>query len=187
MPPVTMVCAQPLARATAAFSSVLTVPIIVTPSARAHWQATRPTPPAAAWYRIVSPPFSGKTWRNRYCAVMPFIISVDALRSPMPSGSGISTSAGITRTSAYAPCGPEQVADAVADPDVGDACAYRLDHADRVTAQPARQAARVAPGAEVDVDEVHRDVGVAHARLAGAGVADLDRFELAATSGPPVS
>jgi signal recognition particle GTPase len=33
---------------TAAFSSVLTVPIIVTPSARAHWQATRPTPPAAA-------------------------------------------------------------------------------------------------------------------------------------------
>ena len=31
-----------------AFSSVLTVPIIVTPRARAHWQAIRPTPPAAA-------------------------------------------------------------------------------------------------------------------------------------------
>ena len=27
--------------------------------ARAHWHATRPTPPAAAWYRMVSPPFSG--------------------------------------------------------------------------------------------------------------------------------
>ncbi len=54
-----MVCAQPWARAISAFSSVLTVPIIVTPSARAHWQAIRPTPPAAAWYRMVSPPFSG--------------------------------------------------------------------------------------------------------------------------------
>jgi len=31
---------------------------------------------------------------------MPFIIKVDALRSEIPSGSGISTSAGITRTSA---------------------------------------------------------------------------------------
>ncbi|MNL60994.1 hypothetical protein D3C87_1848600 [compost metagenome] len=56
---VTMVCVQPLALATAAFSSVLTVPIMVTPIARAHWQAMRPTPPAAAWYRIVSPPFNG--------------------------------------------------------------------------------------------------------------------------------
>ena len=59
MPPVTMVCAQPCARATSALLSVLTVPIIVTPIARAHWQAIRPTPPAAAWYRIVSPPLSG--------------------------------------------------------------------------------------------------------------------------------
>ena len=46
--PDTIVCVQPFARAISAFSSVLTVPIIVTPSARAHWQATRPTPPAAA-------------------------------------------------------------------------------------------------------------------------------------------
>ena len=98
-PPVTMTCAQPCARATSALASVLTVPIIVTPRARAHWQATRPTPPAAAWYRMVSPPCRGNTCRNRYCAVRPFIISVAALRSLMPSGSGISTSAGITRTS----------------------------------------------------------------------------------------
>jgi hypothetical protein len=48
---------------------------------------------------MVSPPLSGKTWRNRYCAVMPFIISVAAVRSDTPSGSGISTSAGIRRTS----------------------------------------------------------------------------------------
>jgi hypothetical protein len=33
------------------------VPIIVTPNARAHWHAIRPTPPAAAWNRIVSPGF----------------------------------------------------------------------------------------------------------------------------------
>ena len=104
----TIVCAQPFAFAISAFSSVLTVPIIVTPIARAHWQAIRPTPPAAAWYRIVSPPFSGKTWRNRYWTVMPFMISVAAVRSEMPSGSGISTSAGITRTSEYAPCGPSR-------------------------------------------------------------------------------
>jgi len=32
----------------AAGADVLTVPIIVTPMARAHWQAMRPTPPAAA-------------------------------------------------------------------------------------------------------------------------------------------
>ena len=49
MPPVTMVWAQPLARAICALASVLTVPIMVTPIARAHWQAIRPTPPAAAW------------------------------------------------------------------------------------------------------------------------------------------
>ena len=58
---VTIVCAQPFALAISAFSSELTTPIIVTPIARAHWQAIRPTPPAAAWYRIVSPPWSGKT------------------------------------------------------------------------------------------------------------------------------
>jgi hypothetical protein len=47
--PVTIVCVQPFAFAISAFSSVLTVPIIVTPIALAHWHAIRPTPPAAAW------------------------------------------------------------------------------------------------------------------------------------------
>ena len=44
-----MVCVQPCLRAVSAFASVLTVPIMVTPSAFAHWHAIRPTPPAAAW------------------------------------------------------------------------------------------------------------------------------------------
>ena len=33
---------------------------------------------------------------------------VEAVRSEMSTGSGISTSAGISRTSAYAPCGPSR-------------------------------------------------------------------------------
>ncbi len=37
------------------FRAELTVPIIVTPRWLAHWHAIRPTPPAAAWNRIVSP------------------------------------------------------------------------------------------------------------------------------------
>ena len=54
-----MVCAQPWSLAMAAFASEPAVPIMVTPRARAHWQAIRPTPPAAAWNRMVSPLFSG--------------------------------------------------------------------------------------------------------------------------------
>jgi hypothetical protein len=60
------------------------------------------------------------------------------------SGSGISTSAGITRTSEYAPCGPEQVADAVAGLEVGDAGPHRLDNADGVAAQAVGQRERIA-------------------------------------------
>ena len=44
--------------------------------------------------------------------------------------------------------------------------------------RPLGSGMRIAPGAEIDVDEVHRDIGVAHARLAGAGLADLDGLEL---------
>ena len=72
----------------------------------------------------------------------------------------------------------EQVADAIADLDVGYALADRLDHADGIRAEPVGQRHRVAAGAEVDVDEVHGDEGVAHARLAGPGLADVDSFEL---------
>ena len=72
----------------------------------------------------------------------------------------------------------EQVADAVAGLDVGDAGAHRLDDADGVGAEAVGQRQRIAAGAEIDVDEVDRHVGVAHARLAGPGLADLDRLEL---------
>src|SRR5258708_1269246 len=50
-----IVCAAPWSRASLAFSSELTVPIKLMPSARAHWQAMRPTPPAPACPRMVSP------------------------------------------------------------------------------------------------------------------------------------
>ena len=109
---------------------------------------------------------------------MPFIISVDAVRSDTPSGSGIST---LGRHHAHVGIGAlraEQVADAVAGLDVGDARADGLDHADGIGAQPVRQRQRIAAGAEVDVDEVDGDVAVAHARLARAGLADLDGLEL---------
>ena len=51
-----------------------TVPITVAPRCFAHWQTIRPTPPAAAWIRIVSPRFTGCVRRTRYQAVMPFSI-----------------------------------------------------------------------------------------------------------------
>ncbi len=57
---------------------------------------------------------------------------------------------------------------------VGYAGANGLDHADRVGAEAIGQRQRVTPGAEVDVDEIDRDAGVADARLAGPGVTDLD-------------
>src|SRR6516164_6991091 len=46
---------QPCAWAIAAFLSLLTVPITVAPRCFAHWHMMRPTPPAAAWIKIVSP------------------------------------------------------------------------------------------------------------------------------------
>ena len=56
---VTMGWSQPCAAASSAFSRVPTVPITVAPRCLAHWQAIVPTPPAAAWIRIVSPAFTG--------------------------------------------------------------------------------------------------------------------------------
>ena len=40
------------------YHSQPTVPITVAPRCFAHWQSSRPTPPAAAWTRIVSPGFT---------------------------------------------------------------------------------------------------------------------------------
>ena len=66
------------------------------------------------------------------------------------------------------------IGDAVAGLQIGDPGAYFLDHAGRLAAEPARQLRRINAGADVDVDEVQTDRGVADARLARAGLADLD-------------
>jgi len=56
--PITITCLHPAFLASATFSSLPTVPITVAPSAFAHWHRMRPTPPAAACIRIVSPAFT---------------------------------------------------------------------------------------------------------------------------------
>ncbi len=81
---------------------------------------------------------------------------------------------------------PEQIADAVARADVGDPGADRLDDAHGIGAEPARQRHRIAAGPEIDVDEVDRDIGVAHARLPGSG-SPTSTGTSRRTSGPPVS
>src|SRR5215468_2472508 len=91
---------QPCALASFAFSSLPTVPITVAPSDFAHWQAMRPTPPAAAWNRMVSPRFTLKICRIRYWVVMPLSIIAAACSSAMPLGRTTSRSAGMTRASA---------------------------------------------------------------------------------------
>jgi hypothetical protein len=50
-----MISSQPIERAIAALASVETVPITRKPSNLAICTASSPTPPAAAWSRIVSP------------------------------------------------------------------------------------------------------------------------------------
>ena len=139
MPPVTMVCAQPLARATAAFSSVLTVPIIVTPM-RARPLAGHQADTAGRG--VV---------QDRLAALQREDLAEQVLRRHalhhQRRGAAVANAVGqrdqhLGRHHAHVgvrALRPEQVADAVADLDVGDALADRLDHADRVTAQPVGQ------------------------------------------------
>ena len=92
--------AAPLSRASAHFSSDPAVPISCSPSARAHWQAISPTPPAAAWNSTKSPgarPSAGKVLRSRYCAVMPLSIIAAPVSKSIASGSLTTQRAGITR------------------------------------------------------------------------------------------
>src|SRR5262245_533200 len=58
----------------------------VAPRCFAHWHIIRPTPPAAAWIRIVSPRCTLYLSRSRQRAVMPRIIIEAAVRSSMPVG-----------------------------------------------------------------------------------------------------
>ena len=94
-----MVCSHPCALATAAFSSVETVPMTLTPSRAAHWLKSRPTPPAAACRSTVSPAFRpGAMRRSRYDVVRPRIVIAAAVSKGMVSGSLIRWSADITRS-----------------------------------------------------------------------------------------
>src|SRR5262249_11273846 len=68
----------------------------------------------------------------------------------------------------------EQVTDSIAWLDVVDSRSNRFHDSDGIGAETVGQRQRIAAGAKVDVDEVHRDVGVTHPRLARAGLADLD-------------
>ena len=175
---VTIVWAQPFARATSAFSSVLTVPIMVTPRARAHWQA------------IEADAAGGGVVQDRLAALERIDLAEQVLRRHALHHQRRGGAVGHARGQRDQHVGrhdadvgvralrAEQVADAVAGADVGDAGADRFDDADGVAAEPVRQRHRIAAGAEVDVDEVDGDVAVAHARLAGAGLADVDRLEL---------
>ena len=93
-----MMWSQPCARASAAFSSLPTVPITVAPRWCAHWARIRPTPPAAACSRMVSPRSMRMVCRSSIWAVMPFNIMAAAVRSSMSAGSPTSRSAGMTRS-----------------------------------------------------------------------------------------
>ena len=59
-----------------------------------------------------------------------------------------------------------------------NALANRKDNTSALATRYQRQRRFVQASAVVDVDEVHRHESVAHARLAGAGRADLDLFQL---------
>src|SRR5262252_453441 len=139
---------QPCALASSAFSAVLTVPITRAPRCRAHWHIIKPTPPAAACIRMVSPALTGWALRMRYCAVRPFRITAAAVSSSMKSGSVTSRPIGITV-----------------------ACEYAGGlHADHV--RILRQ--RIAPGPMMNVGKVETDRRVPDARLAGPRIADLN-------------
>ena len=92
--------AAPCALASAAFSSLPTVPITSTPRCFSHWQAIRPTPPAAAWNSTVWPAFAGQVRMMRYSTVMPWSIMAAAVQSSIPSGIFTRCDTGMIRRSA---------------------------------------------------------------------------------------
>ena len=66
-----MVWVHPFAFAISALDSLLTVPIILHPIDLAHWQANKPTPPAAAWNNIFSFLLTLCNLSKRYSTVIP--------------------------------------------------------------------------------------------------------------------
>jgi len=99
---------------------------------------------------------------------MPFNIIAAAVFSSMPSGTLTRRCAGINRASAKDP---------VANRDLGDTLADRLDRAGAFQTDHGGQARQgIEAGALVDVDVVQADGRLRDPRLAGTGIADIDLF-----------
>src|SRR5713101_1224676 len=98
----------------------------------------------------------------RYCTVRPCSIIAAPWRSLIEAGNTMSRPAGI--------------GDAVTHLDLADARADLLDNSGAFRAESARQLRRIDAGAEIGVDVVEADGGLAQADLTGAGFADFDIF-----------
>src|SRR3954470_13487709 len=102
---VTITCLQPAFLASAAFSSLPTVPITVAPRYLHHCESIWPTPPAAACTSTVCPLPTLNVRLHRYQAVMPFNIIEAAILSSTPAGIFTSRATGRRHISAYEPIG----------------------------------------------------------------------------------
>jgi hypothetical protein len=87
---------QPFALASAAFSSEPTVPIIVTPSARAHWHATNATSGGVKQNRLAA--LQRKSLPKQILDRQALSISVAATSSLTPAGIGTRRSAAMIRS-----------------------------------------------------------------------------------------
>ena len=133
--------------------SVETVPSTRAPRACASWTSSRPTPPAAAWTRQVSPAFRGRCRAPGSARSCPAASRPRRRSSRAPSGTGTARSAGTSACSAYEPSTPAQATRSPSR-DAGHALADRLDDARALAAGRERQRRRVEARAVVDVDEV---------------------------------
>ena len=133
----------------------------LTPSAFAHWQAIRPTPPAAACHRIVSPGLGHEVQAAQQ------VLHGEALQhhargllegdavGQLHQAVGRHGALGVRAERAVA------VGDAVAHLELGHARADGLDHARALDAEARRQRHRIEAGAMVGVDVVEADRVVA--------------------------
>ena len=154
------------------------MPITVAPSAFNHWQAIRPTPPAAAWNRTVSPFCTRYTRRIRYCTVRPFSIIAAACSSEMPLGTLTSLSAAYEPLFRIGAGRAACISHAVSDLDLGHTLADRFHHAGAFATDATGQRQRVQAGTMVGIDEVQADRGVPDLGLAFSRITDFDVVEL---------
>jgi hypothetical protein len=177
--------AAPCAFASSAFSLDPTVPIRFTPIARAHWQAIRPTPPAAAWNRMV--------WPGCTCiGAVEQVLHRQALQHHGGRGLEIDrvrqAHQDVGRHHAQLAVGavrPAGIGHAVARLHVGHALADRLDHAGAFLAQAGGQRHRVQAGAEIDVDKF-RPIACWRTRASPGPGSPTSTSTYSSTSGPPV-